>query len=71
MKHTGMKLTLSIIILILALALVWLGGIIMANAGSDAAIPGSPPDYVVILGCEIKGEEPGESMTERVQAAAV
>ncbi len=70
MKHKGLKLTVSVIVLILALAVVWLGGIIMASSASDVPIPGAPPDYIIVLGSGIKGEEPSESMTERVQMAA-
>lgn len=42
----------------------------MKYADSDTAAFDRPPDYLVILGCRLEGEEPGSCLEERVKAAA-
>ncbi len=70
MKRQTFRLLLSFFALAVILFLFYVGGVIMGNAGSDAAAFDKPPSYLVILGCRLEGEEPGSCLKERLDKAA-
>ncbi len=60
---------ISLFLLWIVLAGVWIGGIIMGQATSDSVATGAPVDYVIILGCGLEGKEPGKCLQSRIDAA--
>ncbi|MBR5152229.1 MAG: YdcF family protein [Clostridia bacterium] len=69
MKNKSFRLLLSFFVFIGILLAVYVGGVILGNASSDVAAFDKPPEYLLILGCRLEGEEPGVCLEERLDAA--
>jgi len=69
MRGKIVRLLLSFFLLAVVLLLFYVGGVILANASSDAAAFDKPPEYLLVLGARLEGEEVGACLAERVDAA--
>lgn len=69
-KHPILSVIVSAIILCGVLLAFWVGGTILQNSGSDTPAFHQSPDYLIILGCRLEGEQPGNCLTERIDSAA-
>lgn len=70
MNHKLFTTIFSILFLLGVLVVFWIGGTILGNADSDTPAFHQPPNYLIILGCRLEGEEPGSCLTERIDTAA-
>ncbi len=69
MRKNTICVSISLLFLAVVLAAVWVGGLIMQGSSSDSAATGAPIDYVVILGCQLEGEQPGVCLESRIDTA--
>ncbi len=69
MKKNTICVSFSLLFLAVVFAAVWIGGLIMQGSFSDSAATGAPIDYVVILGCQLEGENPGDCLESRIDTA--
>lgn len=70
MKKQIFRVIAAILVFAVVLAAFWVGGMIMGGSKSDTAAFDRTPNYLVILGCRLYGEEPSVCLTERIDAAA-
>jgi uncharacterized SAM-binding protein YcdF (DUF218 family) len=68
-KKRFFQIVVSALVFAITLAAFWIGGIILSASASDTPAFDRPPDYLLILGCRLEGEEPGACLTERIEAA--
>ena len=69
-KKRFFQIVVSIIVFTITLAAFWIGGVILSASGSDTPAFDRQPDYLLILGCRLEGENPGTCLTERIAVAA-
>ncbi len=69
MTKKGLFAGIAVILLIFALAVYWIGGIIMEDSSSDSTAKKESVDYLLILGCRLDGKEPGKCLDKRIDEA--
>ncbi|MBO5364899.1 MAG: YdcF family protein [Clostridia bacterium] len=69
MKKSWFSATLAILVLAAVLAAYQIGGLIMSGSGSDNISASEKVHYVIILGCQLEGDEPGRVLQSRIDAA--
>ena len=69
MKKRLFQIVVATLVFAITLAAFWIGGTILSASASDTPAFDRPPDYLLILGCRLEGEEPGSCLTERIDAA--
>ena len=67
MKKRFFQIVVSIIVFTITLAAFWIGGVILSASGSDTPAFDRQPDYLLILGCRLEGE----NLKEHPQCIAV
>lgn len=70
MKKQIFQILGATLVFVIALAAFWTGGIILGGASSDTPAFDRTPEYLLVLGCGLEGEEPGPLLTARIDAAA-
>lgn len=69
MKKRFFQIVISTLVFAITLAAFWIGGIILSASASDTPAFDRAPDYLLVLGCRLEGEEPGTCLAERIEAA--
>lgn len=70
MKKQFFQILGATLVFVLALAAFWTGGIILGESSSDTPAFDRTPEYLLVLGCGLEGEEPVPLLTARIDAAA-
>ncbi len=69
MKKNWFFSIISLFVLAGVLLAFWIGGLIMAGSTSDNISAQEQVDYVIILGCGLKGDKPDKILSTRIDAA--